>query len=64
MAKGSLQIDYEKLVMTNLDLLERTKELEQTERLLKIQRAEALEACIGEDIIKATEILEQALKGE
>ncbi len=45
-------------------LNERILELEQTIRLSGIQRAEALEACIGEDIIKATEILEQALKGE
>lgn len=28
MAKGSLQIDYEKLVMTNLELKEQIKELE------------------------------------
>jgi hypothetical protein len=43
---------------------ERIKELEQENRLLRIVIAEALEECIGDDIEKATAILEQqALKG-
>lgn len=40
----------------------RIKELEQENRLLRIVIAEALEECIGDDIEKATTILEQALK--
>jgi len=43
---------------------ERIKELEQSKRLLRIVIAEALEECIGDDIEKATTILEQAPKGE
>jgi len=38
---------------------EQIKEFEQIIRLLQINRAEALEACIGDDIEKATEILGQ-----
>jgi hypothetical protein len=41
----------------------RIAELEHKSQLQQITIAEALEECIGENIVKATEILEQALKG-
>lgn len=45
------------------DYEKRIKDLEQEIRLLRIDLAEALEYCIGDDIEAATERLAQARKG-
>lgn len=65
MAKGSLQIDYEKLVMANLDLQEQITKLEE-----RIEATEQLLVCYrvgknpSEALHRKLEKTKQALKGK
>jgi len=54
MAKGTLQIEYEKLVMENIELKERIKKLEAG--LFSIRKST--------EIMEARRLAKQALKGE
>ncbi len=63
MAKGTLQIDYEKLVLDNLDLKERIAELKAENRWMK-KRIKAAVMDLPDCPDEAKEYLEQAMKGD
>jgi len=60
MAKGTLQIKYEKLVLDNLDLKERVKELETALEAILRMKPQLYAACFPSIIRTA----EQALEGK